>query len=241
MAHRSTSGLLSGPDGGWRAARTEAPFISVAEEHRRALSKQATAGGLQTILAALQILAETKTRMKGATFGRVLLELALVRIATLEQLDAVAELIAQLRQSKGGANPSPPSVARTIPAPSNSPSAPDRAARIPPEPVSKPQELAPADVSPPRPVRHDPAHTPEDPTLGMEIAESGARARVDDPVGAGIRTQTGAVAPAGPAIEIPFEAGRERISGRKHLLCCRICRERMPRMFAALQFPGQTH
>jgi DNA polymerase-3 subunit gamma/tau len=184
----------------------EALLISVADEHRGVLAKQTTAGGLQTILAALQILAETKNRMKGATFGRVLLELALVRIATLEQLDAVAELIAQLRQSKGGANPAPPSVARTIPAASN-PSAPDRAARIPPEPVSKLNEPVPADATAPRPARHDPAHPPDGPVIGMKLASIEASAKVDDRIGAGVATQSGQVDDAGRAI--PFEAGRE--------------------------------
>ena len=97
----------------------DAAFLSVGDEQRSALAKQASFAGLQTILAALQILAETKHRMKGATFSRVLLELALIRIGSLDQLDDLAELLGRLRQgplgpagsaSPGG--PAAPSAAR---------------------------------------------------------------------------------------------------------------------------------
>jgi len=80
----------------------DAPLLSLGDEQRSALAKQAAAAGLQTILAALQILAETKHRMKGATFSRVLLELALIRIGSLEQLDDLGELVVRLRQGPGG-------------------------------------------------------------------------------------------------------------------------------------------
>ena len=92
----------------------EAQFLSVGDDQRSALSKLAPAAGLQTVLAALQILAETKHRMKGATFSRVLLELALIRIGSLEQLDDLAELVGRLRQGPGGlaGGPVAPSVAR---------------------------------------------------------------------------------------------------------------------------------
>jgi DNA polymerase-3 subunit gamma/tau len=104
------------------AGADEAALLSVDDEQRSALKKQSTAAGMQTVLAALQILAESKNRMKGATFSRVLLELALVRIATLDELDHLAGLIIELRQAKGGAgNPTAPSVARsTIATPAGS-------------------------------------------------------------------------------------------------------------------------
>ncbi len=81
----------------------EAQLLSVDDEQRQAVTKQAVTAGLQTILAALQILAETKNRMKGASYSRVLLELALVRIATLDQLDQLADLIGQLRLGRDDA------------------------------------------------------------------------------------------------------------------------------------------
>jgi DNA polymerase-3 subunit gamma/tau len=97
----------------------EALLLSVADEQRCHLAKQAAATGLQSVLAALQILAETKYRMKGAAFSRVLFELALVRIGTLDQLDDLRELVGRLRQGQaGGAGPAAPSVARATSPPS---------------------------------------------------------------------------------------------------------------------------
>jgi len=53
--------------------------------------------GLQTVLAAMQIIEQTLSRLRQSTQGRILAELALVRIASLEDLDELASLIAQLR------------------------------------------------------------------------------------------------------------------------------------------------
>ena len=64
------------------------------------LQKQATAWGLQSIVAAMQILAEAKARMQRVTYGRALAELALIRIAMLEDLTDIGELIDKLRSSE---------------------------------------------------------------------------------------------------------------------------------------------
>jgi DNA polymerase III subunit gamma/tau len=184
----------------------EAHLISVDDEQRGALSKQAAAGGLHTILAALQILAESKNRMKGATFSRVLLELALVRIATLDQLDSVAELIAQLRQSKGGGGPSAPSLARTIPATSGA-ATPGSATRSSAEPLPNSKEAPRAEGRVPTPVRIDGGHPQGGSVMGMEIAPGG-RER-SGTIAAQIVAPATVAAPAKPATKIPFEAGRE--------------------------------
>ena len=52
---------------------------------------------LSRILAAMQVLDQTYTKMRYSTQGRILLELALVRIANLQQLQGIAVLIEQLR------------------------------------------------------------------------------------------------------------------------------------------------
>jgi DNA polymerase-3 subunit gamma/tau len=57
--------------------------------------------GLQSILAAMQILDQTLGRMRISTQQRTLAELALVRLASLDDLDALPEMIARL-QSDGG-------------------------------------------------------------------------------------------------------------------------------------------
>jgi DNA polymerase-3 subunit gamma/tau len=64
--------------------------------------------GLETILAAMQILDQTLSRLRYSTQGRTLAELALVRICQLEDLEELPVLIAQLQGSvsplQGGRN-----------------------------------------------------------------------------------------------------------------------------------------
>ncbi|MGD9719681.1 MAG: DNA polymerase III subunit gamma/tau [Pirellulales bacterium] len=54
--------------------------------------------GLETVLAIMQILDHTLARMRYSTQGRTLAEMALVRIANLENLDDLSEMIAGLRE-----------------------------------------------------------------------------------------------------------------------------------------------
>ena len=61
------------------------------------VKQHATAFGLHRILAAMQILDQTHNRMRFSTQGRILTELALVRIANLGHFQMVAELIDQLK------------------------------------------------------------------------------------------------------------------------------------------------
>ena len=53
--------------------------------------------GLESILAAIQILDQTAVRMRQSTHGRILLEMAVVRISKLEDLHGLSEIIAELR------------------------------------------------------------------------------------------------------------------------------------------------
>jgi DNA polymerase-3 subunit gamma/tau len=53
--------------------------------------------GLYTLLAVMQVLDQALARMRYSTQGRILAELALVRISQLEDLDDLAEMIAQLQ------------------------------------------------------------------------------------------------------------------------------------------------
>ena len=57
--------------------------------------------GLDTLLAVMQILDQTLSRMRYSTQGRILAELALVRISHLEDLDDLSEVIAQLQSQPG--------------------------------------------------------------------------------------------------------------------------------------------
>jgi DNA polymerase-3 subunit gamma/tau len=54
--------------------------------------------GLETILASLQILDHTLSRLRFSAHGRILAELALVRIAKLDELDKLADVLAELRE-----------------------------------------------------------------------------------------------------------------------------------------------
>lgn len=73
--------------------------------------------GLETNLAAIQILDQSITRMRQSTHTRALLEIALVRVCQLESLDDLAGIVSQLRS---GVTPAP---ARPAAAPGPPPSA----------------------------------------------------------------------------------------------------------------------
>ena len=86
---------------------------SVAPANRGALGDQAGRWGLPTILAAMQILAETKTQMQRSGHGRTLAELALVRLTLLEVTLDLATLVNELRGGPVSAPPTP----RPVPSP----------------------------------------------------------------------------------------------------------------------------
>lgn len=87
------------------AGAATVPLMSVGAEQMPRLQEQATRWGLQTIAAALQILSETKSRMQRVSFGRALVELALVRLSLLEDLEQLDTLIALLKSGQSPALP----------------------------------------------------------------------------------------------------------------------------------------
>lgn len=72
-------------------------LMAVSPGSRSDLSEQAGRWGLQTVVAAMQILADTKGRMQRVTYGRALAELALVRISLLGELSGIDGLIEELK------------------------------------------------------------------------------------------------------------------------------------------------
>jgi len=64
--------------------------------------------GLETLLAMAQILDQTLTRLRQTTHARTLVELALIRLCKLEDLDAIPNLLAELR----GQSPKPEAQSR---------------------------------------------------------------------------------------------------------------------------------
>jgi DNA polymerase III subunit gamma/tau len=110
-------------------------YASVGEE--RAVADVADRLGLQTVLAVMQILDQTLSKLRYSTQGRILAELALVRICSLEDLEELTELIAQLQDNQTGnlASPSGRSAGRRLgrsaaPASGGSPAAPVAARRV---------------------------------------------------------------------------------------------------------------
>ena len=98
--------------------------------------------GLETILAAMQILDQTLSRLRYSTQGRILAELALVRICQLEDLEELPALIAQLQ---GGGHAGPESVSTAAPPPAAKRKAdPDEslppALEAPQEPAGEPRQ-----------------------------------------------------------------------------------------------------
>jgi len=76
--------------------------LSVPSRHRETLAQQAAAVSLDSILAGLDILAATKVRLRGSPHGRVLVEMALVRLGRLEDLVPLAQLAQWLGSRDAG-------------------------------------------------------------------------------------------------------------------------------------------
>ncbi|WP_417847643.1 DNA polymerase III subunit gamma/tau [Thalassoglobus sp.] len=68
------------------------PLSAVSDSSRESLKRQAEQWGIQTISSAMQILAETKSKMQRVNYGRALVELAVVRISLLEDLSQISNL-----------------------------------------------------------------------------------------------------------------------------------------------------
>src|SRR5262249_12368752 len=79
-----------------RCAGAEAPDLSVPRRHRETLLQQANALSLDTILAGLDILNGARARLRNSNHGRLLVEMALVRLARLEDLVPVSQLVQSL-------------------------------------------------------------------------------------------------------------------------------------------------
>jgi DNA polymerase-3 subunit gamma/tau len=72
--------------------------LSVAPRYRETLAPQAAALKLDTILAGLDLLNATRAKLRTSNHGRVLLEMALVRLGRLEDLASLSQLAQWLAQ-----------------------------------------------------------------------------------------------------------------------------------------------
>ncbi len=66
--------------------------------------------GLQTVLAMVQILDQTAARLRVSLHGRILIEMAIVRICELENLEDLASLVAELRGEPRSVSPAGPTL-----------------------------------------------------------------------------------------------------------------------------------
>jgi DNA polymerase-3 subunit gamma/tau len=88
-------------------------FLNAAPSEHAGIVAAAERLGLETILAMMQILDHTLSRLRWNTYGRTLAELALVRIASLGDLDNLAELVAELRNG-APSSPAAPTMSPSI-------------------------------------------------------------------------------------------------------------------------------
>lgn len=72
-------------------------LLSVSDASRTELISQAKRFGLQRAVTGMQLLAEAKSRMTQVSFPQAVLELSLVRISQLQNLEALATLLGQIR------------------------------------------------------------------------------------------------------------------------------------------------
>jgi DNA polymerase-3 subunit gamma/tau len=82
---------------------------------------------LDSVLAALQILPDARARLRGSPHGRTIIEVALVKVALLENLAEISDLVGRLMALEGGLPPSdhaPAAVKKKIAPPEPGPSAP---------------------------------------------------------------------------------------------------------------------
>jgi DNA polymerase-3 subunit gamma/tau len=118
--------------------------LSMPDRYRETVSRQAAGVPLDSILAGLDILAATKARLRSTTHGRVLVEMALVRLGRLDHLVSLTQLAQWLGQPTG-----PESGTRRPSPPAPPASASQRPAeRVEPPEAAKKKPPAAAEVAP---------------------------------------------------------------------------------------------
>jgi DNA polymerase-3 subunit gamma/tau len=91
-----------------RCAGADGPGISIGSKHKKALVERAQKLTLDSILAGLDILSTTRARLRTSNHGRILVEMALVRLGRLEDLLSLSQLAEAIDKGAIGL-PSPPS------------------------------------------------------------------------------------------------------------------------------------
>ena len=126
------------------AVGAQSMLLSVSPRQRAHVERIVETWTIDSILASLQILSECRARMRGSLHGRLLVELALVRIARLEDLTDLGALVERLSALESGSGPI---VRRPDLAAARRNQAAPEAASAPVRPTPAP---APPDVNSPR-------------------------------------------------------------------------------------------
>jgi DNA polymerase-3 subunit gamma/tau len=128
------------------AAPSQKPRVQALAEH----------WGLDSVLAAMQILDTARARLRGSPHGRLIVELALCRVARLERLVELGELVNRLTTLEANGPPpvatsSPPPPPRAVAGPVKKKSEEPVVIGVGPQPRPDPSPPAPVNVSEPRP------------------------------------------------------------------------------------------
>ncbi len=123
-------------------------MLYASPSHHAEVTESGNRWGLTTLLAVMQIVEQTLSRLRYSTQGRILAELALVRICSLEELDELPGLIAQLKSGL-------PAEGAVAARPKQTPAVAKPSARRDPSPAKPAPEPAPS----PEPAVETPAET----------------------------------------------------------------------------------
>ena len=89
------------------AVNANLTMLAASPRQKSRLQEIAKRWTLETILAALQVLAEARGRLRGSPHGRTLVEIAIVRVALLDNLTELGEVVSRLATLEAGAPPVP--------------------------------------------------------------------------------------------------------------------------------------
>ncbi len=187
------------------AAGAESMLLAVTPRQRPRLKKIVEGWTLESILAALQVLGEARARMRGSVHGRLLVELALVRVAQLENLTSVSTMVERLAaleagspiksRPDGGSPVRKPVPAEPVPAP--------------PKPPAPRNELTGGSAAPPLAGATEEVAQPAVAALPKATGKRAAASRVPD---SGPATPSTAVVEPGAAPAPAVRSGEKRRS-----------------------------
>ena len=125
------------------AVGAESVLLAATPSQRARLQAVTARWPLDSVVAALQILAEARGRLRGSPHGRTLVELALVRVARLENLSEIGDFVARLAALEAGSPLPTPAVKKKL-ASVEPPSPPPKVAPEANGPAATPLPTAPA-------------------------------------------------------------------------------------------------